>query len=153
MESVFDYRDYTVHELIDILTRKNIYFSRRNSYAAIAREAPTVISILKDSSDIANYPSGDIVVAASCYSNCENIVAILQLNGYNKELSETNGWHKEWNLPIHSSLSSLALLQKIMELIEVALDSLPFDLYQTDQYKMINNYYQYLRFSKKKIDY
>ena len=73
MESVFDYRYYTVHELIDILTRKNIYFSRRNSYAAIAREAPTVIRILKDSSDIANYPSGDIVVAASCYSNCENI--------------------------------------------------------------------------------
>lgn len=150
MQSLLNYQSYTYEELIAIIVRSKVYFSRRHSYSLANFEPPMTISVQQDRQGAGQ---NELQVIASCHNNCDNVTEILRHNEFISSTDIGAGWYKKWILGISKRGSSVTILKQLLDSIENAVDSMPFALYESNQYKIIRDFYQFLKSPTEKISY
>ena len=146
----FYYRDYNGEELIELLTQNDTYFSRRNSYSQDQLFPSSTITVYKTANRSCAAFEAALVVEAKCCNNCENLVAQIQQNGY--ELIR-GSWVKKWQIASLMTYRPLNLLKQVFHCLETAHESMPFQLYESNQYRLIFEYYRFLESPLRKISY
>jgi len=144
------YRHYTTKQMIEILNRERIYFSRRNPFT-IGLQNPDTITLHVQIAE-GGFHSGSIVVNCEVHNNAEGVRNILQLNHFNRGQAE-GSYHKTWTIPFKNTQDSINVIERAKFGIKSALQAAPFFLYASNAYKAVNDYYQFMKSTIPKISH
>ncbi|HWQ61899.1 MAG TPA: hypothetical protein VN521_06280 [Negativicutes bacterium] len=141
-----NYRHYKLREMIELLTKERIYFSRGHS-AVRGRHAPDTIYL---TAAAGGDNTGTITIGCEFYTNNDGVREILEESHFFRD--EANGrFLKVWPILFNYSLNSLQLLNQVLSGLDEAMESSPFLLYASPQQKALADYYRFMTMPLPKV--
>lgn len=141
-----NYRQYTMREMIEILSQESIYFSRRNS----ALQQSDVIKL--DIKTDGQFSGGIISISCEIYNNCEGIRGILARKNF-LQTEAQDKYYKCWTIPFKYTQDSRKLLDDIAVGLDEAFNSAPLYLYASPAQKALEGYRCFMRSNLPKVRY
>lgn len=143
---LINYRNYTIQEMIKILSQERIYFSRRNS----AFQRPDVITL--DIVGDGRFAGGVISVSCDIYNNCEGIREILERNNF-IQTEASKKYYKRWTISFKYTQDTRKVLDDIAISLNEALNCAPFGLYASPAQKAFEDYHCFMKSDRPKARY
>lgn len=143
------YRHYKLQEMLELLTKERIYFSRGHS-AVRGRHAPDTI-FLAAAADEAE-KTRTITIGCEIYNNTDGVREILEQSHFSRD--EANGrFLKYWTIPFKYSTNSIQLLNQVLFGLDAAQKSSPLFLYPSSRQKTLADYYRFMTSPLPKVSY
>ncbi len=142
------YRHYKLREMIELLTKERVYYSRGHSVFR-GRHIPDAVFLAAAADDA---DAGAINIGCEINNNTDGVRDIVEKTDFSYD--EENGrFLKLWTIPFENSTNSIQLLEIVMAGLEMARECSPFLLYASSWQKMLADYYRFMTSPLPKVSY